>query len=163
MNVNLVLFQTNGTTKSFHLPSSVTTIGRRQDCDLCIPLMVVSRKHCELNQDQCQLRIRDLGSRNGITVNGNKVEDAQLSPGDRINIGPLSFAVQIDGVPPNDSEIFRPPKNGKKFEEPAEDKNTEEILDIDDFDMSGISPGPGKNSSDIFDETQEEVSNNNIS
>ena len=34
MDVNLVLFKKNGSQKSFALPSSITTIGRRHDCDL---------------------------------------------------------------------------------------------------------------------------------
>lgn len=99
MNVNLVLFKKNGTTKTFSLPASVTVIGRQQQCDLCIPLMVISRKHCEINADGGVLRVRDLGSRNGTLVNGKKVADAVLNPGDTFQIGPLSFGVQLDGVP----------------------------------------------------------------
>ncbi len=99
MNVNLVLFKKNGTTKTFPLPASVTVIGRQQQCDLCIPLMVISRKHCEINADGGVLRVRDLGSRNGTLVNGKKVADAVLNPGDTFQIGPLAFGVQLDGVP----------------------------------------------------------------
>jgi pSer/pThr/pTyr-binding forkhead associated (FHA) protein len=99
MDVNLVLYKKNGASKSFHLPSSVTVIGRKQECDLCIPLMVVSRRHCEINQDQDNLKIRDMGSRNGTYVNGQRVEEAEVSPGDKIQIGPLTFAVQINGMP----------------------------------------------------------------
>ncbi len=99
MNVNLVLFKKNGTTKTFPLPASVTVIGRQQQCDLCIPLMVISRKHCEINADGGVLRVRDLGSRNGTVVNGKKVADAVLNPGDTFQIGPLAFGVQLDGVP----------------------------------------------------------------
>ena len=157
MNVNLILFKKNGTTKSFRLPSSVTTIGRRQDCDLCIPLMVVSRKHCELNQDQGQLRIRNLGARNGVLVNGEKVDNVQLSAGDKINIGPLSFAVQIDGVPANDSAIIRPSKDVEESEEPI--KEEDEFVDMDDFDMSGMSPGPGQSTTEIFDDIPEDLTN----
>lgn len=99
MNVNLVLFKKNGTTKTFPLPASVTVIGRQQQCDLCIPLMVISRKHCEINADGGVLRVRDLGSRNGTLVNGKKIADAVLNAGDTFQIGPLSFGVQLDGVP----------------------------------------------------------------
>ena len=99
MNANLVLLKTNGTTKTFPLPGSVTVVGRQQECDLCIPLMVVSRKHCEINQDGGILRVRDLGSRNGTLVNGKKIADAVLNPGDTLHIGPVSFAIQLDGVP----------------------------------------------------------------
>ena len=99
MNANLVLLKRNGTTKAFPLPGSVTVVGRQQECDLCIPLMVVSRKHCEINHDGGVLRVRDLGSRNGTLVNGKKIADAVLNPGDTLHIGPVSFAIQLDGVP----------------------------------------------------------------
>jgi pSer/pThr/pTyr-binding forkhead associated (FHA) protein len=113
MNANLVLFKNNGATKKFALPGTVTVVGRRQECDLCVPLMVVSRKHCEINQDQGLLRVRDLGSRNGTFVNGEKVAETVLNPGDRLQIGPVAFAVQIDGEPAeivaSDSAILHPP------------------------------------------------------
>ncbi|MCD6393990.1 MAG: FHA domain-containing protein [Planctomycetes bacterium] len=99
MNANLVLLKNNGTTKTFPLPGSVTVVGRQQECDLCIPLMVVSRKHCEINHDGGVLRVRDLGSRNGTLVNGKKIADAVLNAGDTLHIGPVSFAIQFDGVP----------------------------------------------------------------
>ncbi len=98
MNANLVLLKTNGTTKTFPLPGSATVVGRQQECDLCIPLMVVSRKHCEINEDGGVLRVRDLGSRNGTLVNGKKIAEAVLNSGDTLQIGPVSFAVQIDDV-----------------------------------------------------------------
>jgi len=114
MNVNLVLLKRNGTRKSFPLPSTVTVIGRRQDCDLCIPLMLVSRKHCEINQDQHVLKLRDLGSRNGTYINGKRVDEVDIKPGDYIQIGPVTFGLQIDGQPEN----ITPPKSAE-IQQPA--------------------------------------------
>ncbi len=101
MNAGLVLFKKNGSRKEFPIPSSVTVIGRRQDCDLCIPLVSVSRRHCEINQDQGVLKIRDLKSTNGTYINGQLMKEAELQPGDRIRIGPIVFTLQIDGQPEN--------------------------------------------------------------
>ncbi len=112
MDINLVLFKKNRTRKSFKLPSSVTIIGRRQECDLCIPLMIVSRRHCEIYESEGNLNIRDMGSRNGTYVNGQQVEEAQLNPGDTIGVGPLKFIVQINGKPDqlsSDDYIMQPP------------------------------------------------------
>lgn len=111
MDINLVLCKKNGLRKSFQLPSTVTVIGRREDCDLCIPLMVVSRKHCELNQDQESLTVRDLGSRNGTFLNGQQIDEAQIKAGDQLQVGPLTFAVQIDNKPEDLSvtDILQPP------------------------------------------------------
>jgi pSer/pThr/pTyr-binding forkhead associated (FHA) protein len=158
MNVNLVLFKKSGESKNFTLPSAVTVVGRRQDCDLCVPLMVVSRRHCELNQDQGQLRLRDLGSRNGTFVNGRRVEETQLNPGDEIQIGPVKFGVQIDGEPTklkiSDSAIIQPPEHIAEFEQDSaaneeKPKGTRDDA-LNEVDMSQSHP------TEIFDILNEE-------
>jgi len=141
MDVNLVLFKKDGTNKSFRLPSTVTVIGRRQESDLCIPLMVVSRRHCELNLEKDRLKLRDLGSRNGTYVNGQRVDQAEVNPGDKIQIGPVTFAVQIDNQPAElstpDSVILQLPEHlavpekqavdqDETFLEPADDDSAED-------------------------------------
>lgn len=137
MNVNLVLFKKNGSRKGFSLPGSVTVVGRRTDCDFCIPLMVVSRKHCELNLDQGQLKIRDLGSRNGTFVNDQQIDEAPVSPGDRIRIGPVTFAVQIDGEPVDifseNMKILGQSEKSKRTQEKTA-KQAHEFADLDDVD-----------------------------
>lgn len=99
MDVNLVLFKKNGSRKDFHLREKVTLIGRRQDCDLCIPLMAISRRHCELRRQKGELKVRDLSSTNGTYVNGKRVEQTKLKAGDYIQVGPITFGVQLDGKP----------------------------------------------------------------
>jgi len=111
MDINLILFRKNGSQKVFPLPSSITVIGRRHDCDLRIPLNSVSRRHCQFSLNNETLKIRDLGSRNGTYLNGKRIDEAKAQPGDYIKIGPLTFALQIDGQP----EEITPP-------EPAEQK-----------------------------------------
>lgn len=106
MDVNLVLFKKNGAQKTFSLPDSTTIIGRRHDCDLCIPLKTVSRRHCQLTQNKEAVTIRDLGSRGGTYLNGKRTDESALKPGDYIRIGPLTFLLQIDGEP----EKIIPPK-----------------------------------------------------
>jgi pSer/pThr/pTyr-binding forkhead associated (FHA) protein len=109
MDVNLVLFKKDGTQKNFTLPDNTTVIGRRHDCDLCIPLKTVSRRHCQLNQNNETLKIRDLGSSGGTFLNGKKIEETTVKPGDYIKIGPLTFLLQINGEP----EKIVPPKPAK--------------------------------------------------
>ena len=120
MDVNLVLLRRDGSTKNFAMPSTVTVIGRREDCDLCIPLMIVSRKHCQLSIEEDRLNVRDLGSRNGTYVNGRQIEASAVAAGDRIQVGPVSFAVQIDGNPADDSVILSPPKSISKSDDVTE-------------------------------------------
>ncbi len=116
MDVNLVLFKKDGSQKSFSLPDSTTVIGRRHDCDLCIPLKTVSRRHCQLNQNKEAVNIRDLGSRGGTFLNGKRIEEGTVKPGDYIRIGPLIFGLQINGQP----EKIVPPKPVKP--KPAQPK-----------------------------------------
>ena len=85
--------------RSFSIVRDVTVIGRREDCDLRIPLSEVSRKHCRLVRDGDTVRIEDFGSANGTNVNGQRVQEAELSPGDSIEVGSVVFVVQIDGYP----------------------------------------------------------------
>ena len=106
MQVNLVFLKKDGSTSSFKLPSNVTSIGRRQDCDFCIPLMIVSRKHCEINLDKGKVTVRDMKSRNSTFINGHRIEEAQAKPGDLLKIGPVEFVFQIDGVPETFESYF---------------------------------------------------------
>ena len=105
MDANLVLFKKDGSQKNFSLPSDITVIGRRHDCDLCIPLMVVSRRHCQLSQNDEALKIRDLDSKSGTFLNGKRISEAAVQAGDYITIGPLTFLLQIGGEP---EEIVSP-------------------------------------------------------
>jgi pSer/pThr/pTyr-binding forkhead associated (FHA) protein len=109
MDVNLVLFKKDGSQKTFPLPDSTTVIGRRHDCDLCIPLKTVSRRHCQVDLNNEAVKIRDLGSRGGTYLNGKRIEEKGAKPGDYIRIGPLIFLLQINGQP----EKIVPPKPAK--------------------------------------------------
>ncbi|OHB78917.1 MAG: hypothetical protein A2Z25_11705 [Planctomycetes bacterium RBG_16_55_9] len=109
MDANLVLFKNDGSQKAFSLPDNVTVIGRRHDCDLCVPLMVVSRRHCQISQNKETLKIRDLDSHAGTFVNGKRISDATIQAGDYITIGPLTFQVQINGEP----KETKPPEAAK--------------------------------------------------
>lgn len=102
MQAVLVMFRSDGDRRSFSLTRDITVIGRREDCDLRIPLGEISRKHCRLVRDGDSLHLEDLGSSNGTYHNGQRVQEAILSPGDSIQVGPLVFVLQIDGVPPED-------------------------------------------------------------
>jgi pSer/pThr/pTyr-binding forkhead associated (FHA) protein len=76
--------------------------------------MVVSRRHCQLSQNDEALKIRDLDSRGGTFLNGKRISEATVQAGDYITIGPLTFLLQIGGKP---TEIV-PPKQAKKTPAP---------------------------------------------
>lgn len=99
MDVKLVQVKNGSAGRSFSISNNVTIIGRRKSCDFYIPLNSVSRKHCQLSINNGNLKIRDLGSRNGTIVNGQPVDESIINPGDNVEIGPLKFMLQIDGKP----------------------------------------------------------------
>ena len=102
MDVKLVLFREDGSTRVFPLNEGVTTFGRKDDCSIRIPLAVVSRRHAEISVGQDGVTLKDLGASNGTFLNDHRVEEEGLGPGDRIMIGPVVFTVQIDGQPDDD-------------------------------------------------------------
>jgi len=102
MQVVLVMFRSEGGRRSFSITRDVSVVGRREDCDFRIPLGEISRKHCRLIRDGEALRIEDLGSSNGTFVNGQRVQESVLQPGDTLQVGPVTFVVQVNGEPPED-------------------------------------------------------------
>lgn len=102
MQVVLVMFRADGERKSFSITRDVTVMGRREDCDFRIPLGDISRKHCRLIKEDNILKIEDLGSSNGTYVNGKRIHETELAPGDTVQIGPVVFVLQLDGEPHDD-------------------------------------------------------------
>jgi pSer/pThr/pTyr-binding forkhead associated (FHA) protein len=63
------------------------TVGRAPECDISLADTKISRRHAEFDASGPTPRVTDLGSRNGILVNGRKVGAADLMPGDVITVG----------------------------------------------------------------------------
>jgi pSer/pThr/pTyr-binding forkhead associated (FHA) protein len=99
MGVVMVMFRPDGQRRSFSVTRDMTVIGRREDCDLRIPLGDVSRKHCRLILDGDVIKVEDLGSSNGTYRNGERVQQTELTAGDTLQIGPVVFVLQVDGFP----------------------------------------------------------------
>ena len=70
------------------VPSQGALIGRSRECDVVLDDANVSRHHAELRPSGGTWMVRDLGSTNGVKVNGRRIDGAQsLKPGDRIELG----------------------------------------------------------------------------
>jgi hypothetical protein len=63
------------------------TIGRSKDCDIQLSDPNVSRKHAEVRQEGAAYWAIDLGSTNGMEVNGRRQKRAKLRQGDKITLG----------------------------------------------------------------------------
>jgi predicted component of type VI protein secretion system len=91
---------TPGAAPAIPLQRPVLLIGRHPECDVRIDLPKISRRHCCLALAYDRMMIRDLGSRNGLRVNGLVVDEARLYPGDEVAIGPILYRVEDDAPPP---------------------------------------------------------------
>ena len=73
--------------ETFHPNDERTTIGRSPDCGIFLDDVTVSRKHAVLFQRNGVFTIEDQGSLNGTFVNRKRVESAEISDGDELQIG----------------------------------------------------------------------------
>ena len=89
------MLEVNGTRHPLQPPGLV--IGRGSEADLRINDPGISRMHAQIRVQRAgqnqQIDIVDLGSTNGITVNGQKVRQAVLQEGTRIEIGSTRMLV----------------------------------------------------------------------
>lgn len=81
----------DGTQTEFELGDRPITIGRSPDADVVILDDKASRLHCGIRLWDGDFYVKDLKSRNGTYVNGEQIDVAKLGPGDRIQIGDMSF------------------------------------------------------------------------
>src|SRR4051794_31385163 len=65
-----------------HLDRTMLLVGRHPECDARLDSIRVSRRHCCMTQENGEVIVRDLGSTNGIRINGQRVEMGRLRPGD---------------------------------------------------------------------------------
>ena len=91
-------------------------VGRRESCDVVLRFANVSAHHCQLYVNQGYWFVKDLGSRNGTKVNGVRITEKRIDPGDTLSVAKHKYEVKyspIDlgaaGPPPSDDlpdEIF---------------------------------------------------------
>jgi pSer/pThr/pTyr-binding forkhead associated (FHA) protein len=79
---------------SILLDKPILLLGRHQECDIQLGSRKVSRRHCCLAQVDNYLVVRDLGSTNGIRINGVRVLEGSLRAGDELTIGNQRYQVQ---------------------------------------------------------------------
>jgi pSer/pThr/pTyr-binding forkhead associated (FHA) protein len=86
--------------KTIVVPRLPFVIGRDCSCNLRPSSELVSSRHCALVFHGGQVCVQDLGSTNGTLVDGQPVrEEHVLRGGERIQLGPLTFGVEIERLP----------------------------------------------------------------
>ena len=124
------------------LDKPIILIGRHQECDIQIPSRKISRRHCCIAMLSDHLVIRDLGSTNGVRINGIKVVEGNIQPNDELTNGNMRYKLQWNG---DDEQTMRAEeKNGIRAGEPplvrpvAHDESREEPIPLADDEKSHV-------------------------
>ncbi len=78
------------------LLKSTLVIGRRESCDIVLRFPNVSGAHCELSLVEGHWFLKDLGSSNGTKLNGTRVSEGRIGPGDKISVARHEYEVCYD-------------------------------------------------------------------
>lgn len=76
------------------------TLGRSDECEIALASQNVSRKHARFFMYQDIPYVQDLGSRNGVYVNGVRIQNQPLASGDSVTMGEFTFQVTDGTAPP---------------------------------------------------------------
>ena len=104
--------------------SQVYTIGRKEDCTICIPGDSISGHHAQLVPTQEGWVAEDLGSSNGTSVNGQKIGKALLTNGTQIVLGEQIVLLFVDEAAQNvpaEAAASAPDKKAKAEGAPKRD------------------------------------------
>ncbi len=87
----------NGRTHELNVDT--TTIGRVDDNTFQIADPSVSSHHCEILLRGTDVVVRDLGSTNGSFINGDKISESVLKPGQTLRLGQIEMQLLTEGMP----------------------------------------------------------------
>jgi len=154
--------QSSESNRTVLLDKPIMFVGRHPDCDLVIThSRKVSRKHCCLAEINGQFVVRDLGSTNGVQINGRRVTGTrELHSGDELIIGDCAYQFLDGQIIPEDQPVARPGQANHAAEQkepvtplhapqikrdsPLESELSSEIpLMLDEDDADGFEAFPG--------------------
>jgi pSer/pThr/pTyr-binding forkhead associated (FHA) protein len=96
MQAQLKVAKGSSSGKLFRIDGNQFIIGRATGCNLRPQSDAISRQHCAFIVKEDRLYVKDLGSRNGTHLNGQKLaKAAEVTDGDRVQVGPLYLEVII--------------------------------------------------------------------
>ncbi len=114
---------------SIWLDKPILLVGRHPECDIQIDSRKISRRHCCIAQVSDYLVVRDLGSTNGIRINGVRVTEGRLKPGDELTIGNHRYRVHWDSIAPPGAANRQIKDTLRAHNQPVDDALLEECDD----------------------------------
>ncbi|HMB68930.1 MAG TPA: FHA domain-containing protein [bacterium] len=95
---SLVLLTGSAAGHEIALQADRTLLGRGPGVDVAIADETMSRQHFAVEVSERSYRLRDLGSTNGVLLNGKRVESADLKHGDRLKAGDHEFQFLLEKI-----------------------------------------------------------------
>ena len=93
--------------RRFEIDRDELTIGRREDNGIPIADNSVSSHHCVIGRSGEKYSVRDLGSTNGTTLNGEAVRESGLKPKDIVRVGSVELMFDGENVEVSEQEVTR--------------------------------------------------------
>ncbi len=135
------------------LDKAIIFVGRHPECDIVLSRSrKISRRHCCFAHVNDGVLVRDLGSMNGVRVNGGRVnKEARISVGDEVVIADLAYVLKAKGAADDAKGSKRVTARKPAPPEPAPvEKNDDHLLsqelpvaidDDEDFDVLPVDEG----------------------
>jgi len=118
-------------------------VGRRESCDIVLRFSNVSAHHCQVSVNGGYWYVKDLGSKNGVKVNGVRIGTSEklLEPGDEVSVAKHNYTIQYA---PYDIGAVGPPPSENREETPASifGKSLLERAGLTKADIGGRDTGP---------------------
>ena len=94
MKARLAIYKGAKVDLAFPITESITAIGRDADNLIQLPDPKVSKHHAVIHAKGNSWTIEDMGSTNGLKVNGVRMKSIELKDGDQIHIGPFDLVFE---------------------------------------------------------------------
>ena len=116
MNVDLLVYKDGQPLKTVSITLPVI-IGRGKDATFTIKHPLLSRKHCEVFEENGSVQVRDLASLNGTFVNGSRVDSIlAVDSGSQLKLGAVVMEVQYNGASSEDTIASDQATSGEAFD-----------------------------------------------
>src|SRR6266516_5513371 len=104
----LVLLSEGLTGRTHDLKAEKTTVGRVEDNTFQIAEPSVSSHHCEVLLRGNEVIVKDLNSTNGSFINGEKITEKALKPGQTLRLGQIEMRLETDAPPGSRRSLWIP-------------------------------------------------------
>src|SRR4051812_45111648 len=97
VSANFIVKAPSGLEQAYPMQKVALTVGRSDQCDISVKDSSMSGRHAEIKKTDGEIKIRALGSANGIYLNGEKIEEAELYDGAVLRLGQTAIRIDVVG------------------------------------------------------------------